>query len=61
MTAMVAGQSGVEESQGTVGPAICTAGVPAVEMACRVDLGTSVLEGSNIQKNWATDFGGMVS
>jgi hypothetical protein len=57
---MAAGRSGAEEGRGTVGPAICAAGVPAVEMACGVDPGTSVLEGSNIQKNWATDFGGVV-
>jgi hypothetical protein len=60
MTAMVAGRSRAEEGQGTVGPAICAAGVPTAEMACRVDLGTSVLEGSNVQENWSTDFGGMV-
>jgi hypothetical protein len=44
---------------GTVRPTICAAGVPAAEMACGVDPG-SVLEGSNIQKNWATAFGGVV-
>ncbi len=59
-TAMAAGQSGAEEGQGAGRPAICAAGVPAAEMACRVDLGTSVLEGSNVHKNWAMDFGGMV-
>jgi hypothetical protein len=57
---MAASQSGVEEGQGTVGTAICAAGVPAAEMACGVDPGMSVLEGSNVQKNWATDFGGVV-
>ncbi len=29
-------------------------------MACGVDPGTSVLEGSGIQENWARDFGSMV-
>ncbi len=29
-------------------------------MACGVDPGSSVLEGSNIQKNWAMDFSGVV-
>ncbi len=60
MTAMVAGQSRAQEGQGTVGPAICAARVPAAEMACGVDPGTSILEGSDVQKNWATDFGDMV-
>jgi hypothetical protein len=59
-TAMAVGQSRVEEGQGAAGPAICTTHVPAAEMACGVDPGTSVLEGSNIQENWATDFGGLV-
>jgi hypothetical protein len=58
---MVAGQSGAREGQGAVRPAICTAGVPAAEMACRVDPGTSVVGGRDIQNNWATDFGSMVS
>jgi hypothetical protein len=57
---MAAGQSRAEEGQGAVGPMICAAGVSAAEMACGVDPGTSVLEGSNIQENWATDFGGAV-
>jgi hypothetical protein len=57
---MAAGQRGAEEGQGAVRPVICAAGVPAAEMACGVDPGTSVLEGSNVQKNWATDFVGMV-
>jgi hypothetical protein len=57
---MAAGQSGAEEDQGAVGPAICAAGLPTAEMACWVDLGTSILEGSNVQENWAMDFGGMV-
>ncbi len=57
---MAVGRSGAEEGQGAVGPAICAAGVPAVEMACGVDLGTSILEGSDVQKNWASDFGGVV-
>jgi hypothetical protein len=59
---MAAGRSRAEEGQGTVGPVICTAaaGVPAAEMVCGVDPGTSVLEGSNVQENWAMDFGGMV-
>ena len=26
----------------------------------RVDPGTSILEGSNVQENWAMDFGGVV-
>jgi hypothetical protein len=59
-TAMAAGQSRAEDGQGAVRHAICAAGVPTGEMACWVDLGTFVLVGSNIQKNWATDFGGMV-
>ena len=53
------GQSGAEEGQGIVGPAICAAGVPKAEMACGVDPGTSVLEGSNVMANWA-DIGGAV-
>jgi hypothetical protein len=57
---MVMGQSRAEEDQGIVVPVICAAGVPTVEMACRVDLGTSVLEGSNIMANWATDIGSAV-
>ncbi len=56
---MVVGRSGVEEDQGAVGHAICAAGVPAAEMACGVDLRTSVLEGDDVQKNWPTDFGGV--
>ncbi len=59
MTAMGVGQSRAEKGQGAVRPAICTTGVPAVEMACRVELGTSVLEGSDVQENWVTDFGGV--
>ncbi len=54
--ATVTGQSRAEEGQGAVGSAICAAHVPAVEMACGVDPGTSVLEGSNFQKNWVMDF-----
>jgi hypothetical protein len=50
----------VEEGQGNVEPVVCTAGVLAAEMACGVDPGTSVLEGSNIQKNWAMDFSSVV-
>ena len=50
----------MEEVQGSVGPAICAASVPAAEMACRVDPDTSVLEGSNVLANWATDIGGTV-
>ncbi len=50
----------MEEGQGAVGPAICAADVPAAEMACRVDPGTSVLEGSNILANWAMDISGAV-
>jgi hypothetical protein len=60
MTAMTAGWSGAEEGQGTVGPMICTAGVPAAEITCRVDPGTSVLEGSNVLANWAADIGSAV-
>jgi hypothetical protein len=60
MTAMAAGGSGAEDGQGTVGPVICAAGVSAAEMACRVDQGTSVLEGSNVEKHWAMDFGNVV-
>ncbi len=33
--------------------------MPAAEMACGVDMDTSVLDGSNIQENWETDFSGM--
>ncbi len=58
--AMAAGWSRAEEGQRAVIPAICAADVPTVEMACRVDLGKSVLEGSNIKENWATNFGGVV-
>jgi hypothetical protein len=57
---MAAGQSGAEEGQGAIGPAICTAGLPAAEMACGVDPGPSVLEGSGVQENWAKDFCGTV-
>ncbi len=54
-------QSGAEEAgNGAVEPAISAAGVPTAEMACGVDPGTSVLEGSNVQENWATDFSCMV-
>jgi hypothetical protein len=60
MTAMVVGQSGAEEDQGAVGPAICAAGALAAEMACGVDPGTSILEGSNVLANWATDIGNAV-
>jgi hypothetical protein len=59
-TAMAVGWSRVEEGRETVVPTICTAGVPTTEMACGVDLGTSILEGSNVQENWATDFSGLV-
>jgi hypothetical protein len=48
---------------GAVGRAICTVGVTAAEMACGVDLGTSILEGregSNVLANWAKDIGGRV-
>jgi hypothetical protein len=38
-------QSKAEEGQDAVGPSIYTAGVPAVEMACGVNLGMSILEG----------------
>ncbi len=48
---MAVGQSGAEEGQGTVGSAICADGLPATEMAFRVDPGTSILEESNIQEN----------
>ncbi len=60
-TAMVAGLCRVEEGQGAAGPAISTAGMPTVEMACGVDPGTSVLKGSNVLANWAMDIGGAVS
>jgi hypothetical protein len=63
MSATTADRSGAKEGQGAVRSMICAAGVPAVEMACRVDLGTSVLEGregSNILANWAIDIGGAV-
>ncbi len=60
MTATVAGLSGVEEGQGAARPAICTAGVLVAEMAWGVDLGTSVLEGSDNLANWATDISGTV-
>ncbi len=50
----------MEEGQGTVGPTIFAAGVPAAELACGVDPGTSILEGSDVQKNWAMDLGGVV-
>jgi hypothetical protein len=36
-TVTAAGQSRAEEGQGAVGPAICAAHVPAVEMACGMD------------------------
>jgi hypothetical protein len=57
---MAVGWSRVEEGQGAVEPAICAAGVPTAKMVCRVDPGTSVLVGSDIQENWAMNFGGMV-
>jgi hypothetical protein len=63
MTATVVGWSRAEEGQGAVGPGICAAGVPAAEMACRVDPGTSVLEereGSNVLENWAMNIGSTV-
>jgi hypothetical protein len=60
MTAAAAGQSGADEGQGTVGSVICAAGVPVAEMACGVDPGTPVLEGSNVLANWAMDIGGVV-
>jgi hypothetical protein len=60
MTATATGRSGAEEGQGTVGPAIYAAGVPAAGMACGVDPGTSVLEESNILANWTMDIGGAV-
>jgi hypothetical protein len=63
MTVTVAGWSRAEESQGTVRPTICAAGVPAAEMACGVAPGTSDLEGreeSNALANWETDIGGAV-
>jgi hypothetical protein len=57
---MAVGQSGAEEGQGTARPAICTDGVPAAEMACGVDPGTSILEGSKVLANWAMDINGTV-
>jgi hypothetical protein len=59
-TAMAVGWSRVEEGQGAVGPAICTAGGPAAEMACGVDPARFILEGSHVLANWATDIGGTV-
>jgi hypothetical protein len=44
-------QSRAEEGQVAVRPAICTAGAPAADMACRVDPGTSILEGSDVLAN----------
>jgi hypothetical protein len=60
-TATAAGRRGMEESQGNVRPTICAAGVPTAVMVFGVDLGTSALEGSNVQKNRATDFGSVVA
>jgi hypothetical protein len=63
MTATGAGRSVAEEGQGSVGSVICAAGVPAVEMACRVDPGMTILErreGSNVLANWAMDISGAV-
>jgi hypothetical protein len=57
---MVAGQSGAEEGYGAVKPVICAAGGPTAEIACGVDPGTSVLEGSNVLANCAIDIGGEV-
>jgi hypothetical protein len=57
---MAAGQSGAEEGQSTARPMICAAGVPAAEVPCVVDPGTSVLEGSDILANWVTDIGSTV-
>ncbi len=57
---MAAVQSGAKEGQGTVGPAICAAGLPTAVMACGLDPGTSVLEGSNIKVNRAMAFGRVV-
>ncbi len=56
-TTMVASQSRAKQSQGIVGPVICAAVVPIVEMACEVDPGTSDLEWSNLLANWAMDIG----
>jgi hypothetical protein len=58
MAVMAAGWSRVEEGQGTVRPAICAAGVPAAEMACGVDPGTSVLEGSKVLADICGALGG---
>jgi hypothetical protein len=52
------GQSRAKEGQGAVGPAICAADVPAAEVTCGVDPGTSVFGGweeSNVLENWAAD------
>ncbi len=57
---MAADRSRVEEGHGRVGSMICTAGVPAVEMACGVDPGRSIFEGSNILANWEMDIGCVV-
>jgi hypothetical protein len=58
--------SGPEQRKG--GPWCCqtrdlhySTDVPTEEMAYRVDPGMSVLEGRNIQRNWATDFGDVVA
>jgi hypothetical protein len=45
---MAAGRSGAEEGHGAVRPGICSAGVTAADMACGVDPGTSVFEGSDV-------------
>ncbi len=60
MTTAAGRSEAEEEGQGTIGPTICAAGVPAAEMVCRVDPGMSVLEGSNVLANWATNIGSMV-
>ncbi len=53
----------MEEGQGAVGPAICTAGVPAAEMVCRVNPGMSIMEvreRSNVLEFWAMDIGSVM-
>jgi hypothetical protein len=60
-TATTAGRRGGEETQGAVRPAIGAVGVPAANMACRVNLGTPVsLKRSAVLANWSTDIGGAV-
>ncbi len=60
-TVMTVGQSGVEDGQGTVGPVICAAGVPAAEMACGVDPACPFWRGATSRKTqgwWQQGQGG---